>query len=283
MARDPARRIFIVSDGTGRTCEQVLRSALVQFEDAPIEVTVRAGIRSVEKVRQVVCDAAEAGATIFFTLVSEKTRKAMKDNANEQFVEAVDVLGPVFSGLNSIINRRVRARPGHYYRSERVYFDRMDAIDYTLKHDDGQRLHGLGQADVVLAGVSRVSKSSTCFYLAYRGIRAANVPLFGDREPPRELTRLHPKRVVGLVMNCRRLVAIRQARLHQMGVTELDRYVDAPAIASELRATHRQMSKHGWRQIDVSYLAIEEIAKQVRRLMQESGLRRRPRGRRQPR
>jgi regulator of PEP synthase PpsR (kinase-PPPase family) len=277
MDTDSERRIFIVSDGTGRTCEQVIQSALVQFEDEPVDLIIRSGVRRIEQVHEVVREAREEGGIIFFTLVSDKTRKAMKDSANEQFVEAVDVLGPVFSGLNSIINRRVRARPGHYYRSERVFFDRIDAIDYTLKHDDGQRLHELPQADVVLVGVSRASKSSTCFYLAYRGIRAANVPLFPDRDPPCELTRLDTRRVIGLSMNCRRLMAIRLARLHLMGVSQLEAYADGPAIEDEIRAAQRQMAKHGWRQVDASYMAIEEIAKGVRRLMEESGLRRRPR------
>jgi regulator of PEP synthase PpsR (kinase-PPPase family) len=280
MPRVPQRKIFIVSDGTGRTGEQVVRSALVQFENKPTELTIRPGVTSVKKIKEVVQEATSAGGVIFYTLVSDATRKAMKDAANEHFVEAVDVLGPIFSGLNSVINRRVHARPGQYYKSERELFDRIDAIDYTLKHDDGLRMHELGQADIVLVGVSRASKSSTCFYLAYRGIRAANVPLLPDRDPPRELTRLAPNRVIGLSMNAQRLAAVRHARLHLMGVPTLEAYAEHEAIEAEIRTTRSQMVASGWRRIDVSYMAIEEIAKRVRTLMEESGLRRRPRNRR---
>lgn len=198
MKQHHGRRIFIVSDGTGRTAEQVVRSAIVQFEPEPTEVVVRPGVRSPAHVDRVVREAAEAGGVIFYTLVSDVTRRAMKDATAERLVEAVDILGPVFGGLNTVFHRRARARPGQYYESERVLFDRIDAIDYTLKHDDGLRTHELNQADVVLVGVSRVSKSSTCFFLAYRGIRAANVPLLPDREPPKELASLAPNRVIDL-------------------------------------------------------------------------------------
>lgn len=282
MPRVPQRKIFIVSDGTGRTAEQVVRSALVQFEDGLVELTIRGGVTSVKKVQDIIKEATAVRGVIFYTLVSDATRKAIRDAANEHLVEAVDLLGPVFSGLNSVINRRVHARPGQYYKSERVHFDRVDAIDYTLKHDDGLRQHELGQADVVLVGVSRASKSSTCFYLAYRGIRAANVPLLPDRDPPSELLRLAPKRVIGLTVNAQRLEAIRQARLHLMGVSTLEGYVEREAIEAEIRAVNRQITTAGWRQIDVSYMAIEEIAQRVRSLMNESGLRRRPRNRRSP-
>ncbi len=277
MTSDHRQRIFIVSDGTGRTCEQVVRSAYVQFEDEPIKLMIRGGVRTVDQVLDVVREAADVKGIIFFTLVSDSTRKAMKDHSNEYLVEAVDVLGPVFSGLNSIINRRIRSIPGKYYKSEQTYFDRMDAIDYTIKHDDGQRLNELALADVVLVGVSRSSKSSTCFFLAYRGIRAANVPLFPDRDPPRELTRISSQRVIGLSKNRHRLAAIRLTRTHLMGVPHLENYVDEHTIEKEIRAVNRQMTKHHWRRFDTSYMAIEEIAREVERLMRESKLRRRPR------
>ncbi len=259
------------------TGQQVVKSALVQFENEPLDLQIRAGIKSAAQVREAVSEAAQAGGIIFFTLVSKPIRKAMKATAVEEGVEAVDVLGPVFSGLNSVFHRRARSRPGQYYKSEQTYFDRMDAIDYTLKHDDGQRIQELAQADIVLVGVSRSSKSSTCFFLAYNGIRAANVPLVLGQDPFKELTKLDPKRVIGLSVNSRRLASIRLARLHVMGVNQLDSYVDWSSIEPEIRHAHLQMSEHNWPCIDASYMAIEEIAKEVMRIMEEKGLRRRPR------
>jgi regulator of PEP synthase PpsR (kinase-PPPase family) len=277
MTATKPNKIYIVSDGTGRTCEQVVKSALVQFGDEPTDLVVVPGVRDDDAVRKVVSDAKKDRAIIFFTLVSDEARRIMKVTADEQFVESVDVLGPVFSGLNSIIHRMPASRPGLYYRSERQHFDRMDAIDYTLKHDDGMRMHELSQADIVLVGVSRASKSSTCFFLAYRGIRAANVPLLTHTPPPRELTEVDSRRVIGLSINCKRLVAVRRARMHSMGVDDIESYSEMDAVAQEIRSAHDQMAQHNWRSIDVSYLAIEEIAKRVIFLMEEEGLRRRPR------
>lgn len=280
MTADHVHKIFIVSDGTARTCEQVVRSALVQFENEDVELVIRSEIRNAAQAKNVVREAAEAGGIIFYTLVSERTKRAIRDGSHDYFVEAVDVLGPVFSGLNSIIHRRRRARPGLFYQSEREYFDRIDAIDYTLKHDDGQRLQELTMADVVLVGVSRASKSSTCFYLAYRGIRAANVPLLPHWGPTPELTKLDPRRVIGLTINARRLLALRQERMHTMGARRIDQYTDPETVADEVRSAHQQMARNEWRRIDVSFMAIEEIAKHVMRFMDEANLRRRPRRRR---
>jgi regulator of PEP synthase PpsR (kinase-PPPase family) len=279
MESDRDHKVFIVSDGTCRTCEQVVKSALVQFDDPRVKIVLCPGIRTNEHVIRVVDDAAREKAIIFFTLVKESARKALKDAANERLVESIDVLGPALTGLNSLIRRPPRATPGLFYRSEREHFDRMDAIDYTLRHDDGQRMSELGQADVILVGVSRASKSSTCFYLAYRGIRAANVPLIPGVPVPPELARVAPKRVIGLSINCRRLQAIRHARMHLMGVSDIDQYVDAKSIAEEVRSAHHQMVQQGWHRIDVSYLAIEEIARRVIGTMTDARLRRRPRGR----
>ncbi|MHC5005231.1 MAG: kinase/pyrophosphorylase, partial [Planctomycetota bacterium] len=220
---------------------------------------------------------------ILYTLVSPNARRSMRDAGQELLVETIDVLGPVLTGLNTLINRPPRATPGLYYESERDYFDRVDAIDYTLKHDDGQRPDQLGQADVVLVGVSRASKSSTCFYLAYRGVFAANVPLLPGHSPPRELTQIDPRRVIGLTVNCRRLHAVRLARAHAFGTDDIGSYLDQKAIADEVREVHELMARHKWRRIDVSHLAIEEIAREVMRLMDEADVKRRKRRRRSTR
>jgi len=280
MPAKAKRRIFIVSDGTGRTCEQVVRSALVQFDDERVRLVRRPSIRSNEQILAVLEEAEAGQDIIFFTLVALDARRYLKDTANELMVESVDVLGPVMSGLNSMIHRSPKVRPGLYYKSEQQYFDRIDAIDYTLRHDDGQRLNQLNSADVVLVGVSRVSKSSTCFFLAYRGIRAANVPLLPHADPPKELIALDHRRVIGLGVNPHRLIALREARIQTMGTSKVERYAELDAVNHELRVAREHMARHGWARIDVSYMAIEEIAKQVRQHIEESGLRRRPRRRR---
>lgn len=267
MPKKKPHTIFIVSDGRGETCSQLVRAALVQFEDQQYEMIVEGEVRTTERVERIVRSAVEENALIFYTLVSDDTRNTIKACAHQRLVPVVDVLGPAFSALNDLFHSERAARPGRLYELDRDHFDRVTAIDYTLKHDDGQRVRDLDQADVVLVGVSRASKSSTCFYLAYEGIRCANVPLFPDIPPPDELLRLAPERVVGLRINTMRLRTVREARAENFAAHGMDEYLDKRQIAMEVREAHRLMERQGWRTVDVSYKAIEEIARQVMRLL----------------
>jgi hypothetical protein len=149
----------------------------------------------------------------------------------------------------------------------------MTAYDYTLLHDDGQRPHELSRADVVLVGVSRASKSSTCFFLAFQGVRAANVPLVPGVPPPPQLLKLPANRVIGLRVNLDRLTAVREARAQDLGLRGGEAYLDRHAVSREVIAANRLMDKQGWHSVDVSYLAIEEIAKEVMRLRKLRGSR----------
>jgi regulator of PEP synthase PpsR (kinase-PPPase family) len=139
----------------------------------------------------------------------------------------------------------------------------MDAIDFTLAHDDGCGLPDVAKADVVVVGVSRSSKSVTCFYLAYRGIRAANVPLIPGCEPPAELLSLPSRKVIGLTMNASRLRSLREARIQTMGKADFAKYGDLREISEELKYAAAMMSERSWRRIDVSYMSVEEVAKQI--------------------
>ena len=261
-----APQIYVVSDGRGETCSQVLKASLVQFEDQRYRTVRRAEIRTVKQVEQIVRKAADSHAVIFYTLVGDETRQAMVGASREFAVPTVDVLGPAFSALHDLFKRAPGGTPGLLYASEREQFDRHEAIDYTLKHDDGQRPHELSQADVVLVGVSRASKSSTCFYLAYEGVKAANVPLIPGVDPLQQLLDVRPEKVVGLRVNVMRLMTVREARSYNMGLSPSDNYIDKPAIAREVIEANRMMERRGWRSFDASYLAIEEIAREVMKM-----------------
>ena len=263
--------IFVVSDGRGETCLQLVRAALVQYEDQEVEIEVRPEVLTPEMVTAVVKEAAGRGATIFYTLVGVETRRAMRRGASEHLVPTVDVLGPAFGALHEIFHRERLAEPGLYYAAERHRLDREAAVDFAIKHDDGLRPGELHLADVVLVGVSRVAKSTTCFYLGYNGIKAANVPLVVEAPLPRELLRLDPHKVIGLRMNVRRLMAVREARTRYLGPVGTAAYVDKRKIAQEVRRAHAIMQHQNWRSIDVSYMAVEEIAREVLRLLGRTG------------
>jgi [pyruvate, water dikinase]-phosphate phosphotransferase / [pyruvate, water dikinase] kinase len=267
MPSKHAHTVYIVSDGTCRTCEQVLRAVLVQFEQHHPRLVREANVRRPGRVANIVKEAKKARATIFYTLVSPETRTAMKEASAEYFVPIVDVLGPALASLYDMFKSSPRLVPGMLYEANKAHFDRIDAIDYTLHHDDGCGMNDLDKADVVLVGASRTSKSSTCFYLAYRGICAANVPLFPGEEPPPELLRLDPNKVIGTTANADRLQSVREARLHSWGMHLGEAYTDRMAIIQELRGVNAIMAKYNWATIDVSYKAIEEVAREIRVLL----------------
>jgi regulator of PEP synthase PpsR (kinase-PPPase family) len=265
----PAERqatLYVVSDSRGHTSAAVLQAALVQFQGQRYTIVREANVRTVEHVEAIVDAAARTHGVVVYTLVAGDTRRAMRRAAASRAVPVVDVLGPALSALHDLFKRDPRAEPGLLYASEREEFDRQEAIDYTLKHDDGRRPDGLPRADVVLAGVSRSGKSATCFYLAYQGVKAANVPLVPGQPVPPELEALPKERVIGLWVNPGRVIAMREARARHMGIATQGAYTELDSVRQEVRDAHRIMSAHGWQTIDASYMAVEEIARDVMRM-----------------
>jgi regulator of PEP synthase PpsR (kinase-PPPase family) len=277
MLKPKLPTILVVSDGRGETGAQVVNAAIVQFQGLDYQVVRRGHVRTARRVRAIMRKAAELQAVVFYTLVADETRHAIAAAAAELLLPTVDILGPAFSALNDLFKTAPAYRPGLLYAAEREKIDRLEAIDYTLKHDDGQHLQDLDDADVVLVGVSRSSKTSTCFYLAYEGVKAANVPIVPEVPVPEELGALDPAKVVGLRVNVMRLVTVREARAKDLPNTPLLPYLDREAIVRELRHANRLMDERRWRSFDASYMAIEEIAKEVMRLRGLTGLRRRMR------
>jgi regulator of PEP synthase PpsR (kinase-PPPase family) len=261
--RDPPLTIMVLSGGTGRTGQQVLRSALAQFRDPQIQTILKPGIRSVQAALKAVELARDKNAIVCHTFVEPKIREAVVRECDRHHVPAVDMLGPTLAVLDDHLDASQQQRPGLSYALNKEQFDRMDAVDFTLAHDDGARVKDLDQADVVLVGISRVSKSVTCFYLASRGIRAANIPLLPGVEPPEELLRITSHRVIGLTMNTQRLQQIRAARRGAIRAARLVDYTDHREIAREIAYAQALMKEHAWRKIDVSYKAVEEVAVEI--------------------
>ena len=269
MTRPKIPTVFIVSDSRGDTAGQLLRAAAVQFEGVRYRTVLKANVRTLKRVRSIAEQASRSDAVIFYTLVNQEARREMRRSAREANVSCVDILGPAFTALHHLFRRKRGDTPGLLFSSDREHIERMDAIDYTLKHDDGQRPHELSQADVVVVGVSRASKSTTCFYLASAGVRAANVPLLLGVDPPEELLDLPPRRVVGLRVEISRLLVIREARAQNLRLAQQDPYVERRTVAREVTAANRLMDANDWRSVDASYLAVEEIAHEVMRLSQD--------------
>ncbi|TWU42491.1 pyruvate, phosphate dikinase/phosphoenolpyruvate synthase regulator [Novipirellula artificiosorum] len=266
-------KIVILSGGTGRTVDSLLRAALEQFPDSPVEVVIHAGVRKVDKAMGVIRDADRSEAVVCHSLVEPEIRKAVEKEARRLSVPCIDVLGPAMSLLADHLGASPRGRAGLLYQVHHEEIDRMDAMDFTLAHDDGQNPSDLKKADVVLVGASRTSKSVTCCYLAFRGIRAANVPLIPNLPPPPQLLKLDPRRVVGLTMSASRLEAVRLTRMERMSHRSVPKYASLRDIQGELRQIRELIQGNGWECIDVSYKATEEVADLVAELLP----RRRPR------
>jgi regulator of PEP synthase PpsR (kinase-PPPase family) len=259
--------ILIVSDGSGRTCEQVFKAALLQFDQPQVQVVHKANVRTATEAKMAVDEACKNGSLIVYTLVSDETRTALKQATEERLIPAVDVLGPLLSGLASLLKGIPRGIPNLLYELEKGHIKRIDAVDFTLEHDDGARLDEICDADVILVGVSRVAKSATCFVLACQGIKAANVPLILGLEPAAQLLKADPKKIIGLTASMERLLSIRQARVKSLRGLPLEGYVNARQVAQELRYASSLMAAHGWPVVDISHKAVEEVAKEVVRLL----------------
>ncbi len=256
--------VYIMSGGAGRTGEQVVNSALAQFVEPNVKLVIKPRIRSAAAARRIVAEAKKQGAIVFYTLVAPKIRQAALDELERQGVPSVDLLGGALAILEDHLNEPPLRQAGLSYALRKEQFDRIDAVDFTLAHDDGQRMAELDRADVVLVGPSRVSKSVVCFYLASHGVRAANVPIVLHEAPHEKLTQLDPLKVISLTMNAQRLRSIRDVRAHRVSSHHtLTDYIDIRGIAEELRHALAIAEKHGWRQIDVSYKSVEEVAEEV--------------------
>lgn len=256
--------IIIISGATGRTAGQVVNAALAQFDRPNVRMIRKNNVRSATAARRIVRELASEHAVICHSLVSPAVRDAVVDEASRRLIPTVDILGRVLAVLSDQLGVAPQRKPGLSYKLQKEYYDRIDAVSFTLDHDDGAGLATLSEADVVLVGVSRASKSVTCFYLAYRGVRAANVPLIPGIEPPRELLAMPRQKVIGLTVTPNRLRNVREVRRHKLGGGGVvDYYVGLTEIGTELRYALKIMKKYGWRCIDVSYMAVEEAAVQV--------------------
>lgn len=256
-------QVIVLSGGTGRTAKQLLQAALAQFPNNEVDVVYQTGVRSAKRAIEIVNQASANGAMICHSLVAPKVRQAVDAEARLRGVPCIDALGPALALLGDHLDTVPRGRAGLLYEVHHEQMERMDAVDFTLGHDDGKRMQELKQADVVLVGASRTSKSVTCFYLASRGVFAANVPLIPLQPLPAALTRLPSRRVIGLTMNAAHLESIRQTRVDRISNRPVAHYAELSDIRAELREIRETMSRQGWECIDVSYKATEEVADQI--------------------
>ncbi len=254
--------IFVLSDATGETAERVVRSALVQFEEAPVRVIRREQVRTATQLRAVVQEATGHDSIILHTLVSNELRRLMLAECRSQGVDAMDLMGPVLDRLATHLGLTPEEEPGLFKQLVEARSRQIEAVEFAFRHDDGQHPDELSRAEVVLVGISRTMKTPTTVYLGYQGWFAANVPIVLEIPLPPALLSLPSERIICLVMNPSRLLELRRVRVGYLGIP-VEPYASLTNIQKELRHSQQECVKHGWPQVDVTGKSVEEVAREI--------------------
>lgn len=262
--------LHLVSDSTGETLMTVARAATVQYENVQEIEHVYPLVRSQKQLDRVISEIEKAPGIVLYTLVDEDIANRLEHKCRELGVPFVNILDPVFAVFQSYLNVTQTHRIGGQHQMDAEYFSRMEALNYTMMHDDGQIWNDLESADIVLVGISRTSKTPTCIYLANRGIKAANVPLVPGIPLPDHVKKLSNPMVVGLIASAERIQQIRKNRVLSLNSEGYnDTYVDRKEISQEINMTRRLCAEHHWPLIDVTRRSIEETAAEILTLFKD--------------
>lgn len=252
--------LHLVSDSTGETLISVARAVMAQYENVTASEHVSAFVRSNRQLDEIMASVKKTNGIILFTLVDQEIREELQRRCDTERITCISVLGPVISAIGSYLGLEGRGEPGRQHMVNAEYFRRIAAMNFAIAHDDGHLSKDLPNADMILVGVSRTSKTPTCAYLANRGYKVANIPLVAGIPIPEELDDLTHPLIVGLTINPDRLVEIRRNRLLTLHDKNESDYIDMEAIKAELAHARRLFSQRGWPVIDVTRRSIEETA-----------------------
>ena len=258
-----------VSDATGETLNAIAKAALAQFEGVTVQEHAYTLVRSRRQLEKAVEQIRENPGLVFFTLASLELRDELMVQCKGLSVPCLDVLDTPVSMMRQFLGTAETHRPGGQHEVDQRYLLRIEAMNYAIQHDDGQSLDTLNEAEIVLVGVSRTSKTPTCVYLAIRGLRAANVPLVPGIALPDALLHATNPLIVGLWASPERLIQVRRNRLSTMGEKRDTDYVEVESVRAEVAQTRKLFEQHEWPSIDVSRRSIEETAAAIINLLAE--------------
>lgn len=265
MEQNPESRhvVYVVSDATGATARRVVEAALAQFSGASVIVEQVPGVVEVKEIKRLIKQVARARGTIVHTLAVPELRQVMLLEGRRRHVVTIDLMGPLVGRLSETLELSPLAKPGLLHQLDKSYFERIGAIDFAVRHDDGRNSDDLPDAELILVGVSRTSKTPISIYLAYRGWRVANVPIVADLEPPPVLFRVERRRIIALTIQPERLVKLRQARATRItrGIS-LD-YASKTHVEKDLNWAELILRRERWARVDVTNRSIEECAAEI--------------------
>jgi len=259
--------VHLVSDSTGETLNAITKAVVARFDNVlPIE-HIYPLVRSTRQLERVMREIEDAPGVIIHTIVDRELRSMLEDGCRSFMVPCIAALDPLTAALGRYLGAQLTTRVGAQHAMDTDYFNRIEALNFAIGHDDGQGGQNLESADVILVGVSRTSKTPTSIYLAHRGVRSANVPLVPGAALPEALFRRDGPLIVGLILSPDRLIQIRRNRLLSLNEARESSYVDAEAVREEIVQARRLFDRQGWPVIDVSRRSVEETAAAVINLM----------------
>jgi regulator of PEP synthase PpsR (kinase-PPPase family) len=254
------QHLYICSDSIGETAEAVAQATIHQFNADQVRIKRHGHLKQEDEIRRVMEEAAATGGFVAYTLVQPELREMMKAEAIRLGVRAVDIMGPMMQAFIDTYGDAPKSKPGLLHEMDADYFRRVEAIEFAVKYDDGRDARGMLQAQVVLIGVSRTSKTPLSIFLAHKGIKVANLPVMPEVKPPAELFKIPSHRIIGLTMDADHILNIRTERLKAVGLPNGSKYATLQRIVEELEYAQGLMKQLGCTVINVTNKAIEETA-----------------------
>lgn len=261
--------IYIISDSVGETAEHVARAAAGQFKNSSFEVKKYPYMDDALRIQEILEEAITRKSILVFTTVLEPIRLQITQFCKEHHLPFIDVMSPLIHAFKHFLGEEPVNEPGTIHKLDEKYFNRVEAVEFAVKYDDGKDPRGVKKADVVILGVSRTSKTPLSMYLAHKNIKVANIPLVPEVPVPKEVYEISPKKIVGLKTSPHKLNEIREERLKALGLTSNAIYANMDRINEELVYAEEIMKKIGCPVIDVSSKAIEETANIILQILME--------------
>jgi len=261
--KDTPPQVYIVSGGSGASGQQIVETALAQFPTLRLPVILRNNVRSLDQVEIAVKEASANGGTVVHTLVDGSLRDALIRLGRKHGVVTIDLMGPLLEQVAGQTGVKPLEQPGLYRKLRKDYFDRVEAIDFAVSHDDGNRPENIPSADIVIIGVSRCGKTPLSMYLAVHGWKVANIPIIKDIPLPGELFRMDRRRVIGLSIKYERLLEYRKKREEHMGRIGTTAYSSPPAVFEELEGARKIYREGRFYVVEVTDKPIEIIADEI--------------------
>lgn len=261
-------KVIIISDGTGETATEMTRAAITQFPNKEIFFTRYKNVRTKEHIDAIFQEAALHHDMVVYTVVSPELRSYIQELSRSERVRSVDLLGPLLTKFANIFEMEPDYQPGLLHAVNEEYFDKVAAVEFTLNHDDGRNIRSLQEADVVLVGISRTSKTPLSIYLSLEGIKVVNIPIVMGVPLPEKLFEIDQRKIFGLTINPEALREIRRNRLERLGVDSSGDYADPNKVIEEIEWANDIFAENKrWPVFNVTGKALEETAAEIIKLL----------------